>query len=1107
MNNTHMYRALLALLPALAIVPSSSFAQTKTDSTTGQTQAKAPSASSEDDTILLSPFEVSTSKDKGYRATNSTSGTRLDTPIKELPLNLEVITNQFIQDTGATNLREALRYSAGVLLESQSDAFVEPDGDRQTAGANDPRGATRAPGDSTTKLRGFVIDQVLRDGFRRQYSADSIDIDRVEVLRGPSALLYGVGSFGGVINYLPKKPLLTEKYYTGLTVGTQGLYRGEFDFTGPLGSSSWKPAYRITGSYEERGDYTDFYKSKHWTLSPVFSFNPFKNTTVVIDNEFGHVDQTGVGFQNIRSNGSRTGAWLTDVTPRAVNPRTFRWSGPDTFLKGPFRNSVLDVTQKVSDQFFVRAGVAQSRREFDSRQIRDTSVVNQPFTLTNPVNFAPNAVVSIAGTNYNLRDALTQANRDGRFPYDATDPKVGLSPQQIYQNRPPGSFRGDSLYGYSENSSINNEFLLTDSIIPGPPTTSTTSALRYDWIDDNKVENRSQFRADATYKLDLGMWGKHDFVVGVQYQKQDLKEVDFGPPYSYTNHAVADIDRYSYRNPNDYSYFRYGFQGDGRPDFPRTKLHHYQTLTWDLGYYAVYQGKFFHDRLTLIGGARRDRNDQWGATYYDYESTHTPDYNVRAGAKAPTATSPQIGASFAITRNLSVFGLYSTGVVPNYYARDGNGNAFAPTKAKNKEVGLKFDVLDGRISGTISAYKIERTNTPKDLWWAPAPYKNASKGYDPAKANTTVWSYPNAEAVWYGIKKVGVDAAKKIFPSGYWPTLDAMAAVPAGADEFTPGAGFSSIPGVQRWWDSSIDTTTNMRGLMRESEYNTYTLGGTGNAGVYFPLVNMSDPQTAAFILASKVDYRGWGGNFNYTSGQTYYFGNGTSGTGNAPDSSGASVALNDESKGWDMMLIASVTNDLQATFNFAHAKRQITSPTYSFVSAPFWPVAWWYVRDGNFGTLSYNKTASQVYGDVKDTTTYKAAIPEYQQSADDTPKNTASAWLRYSLDHTIPPLKGVTVGLGGYWEDKRMWFSGFSGGGGNIDRVTVPGMAEPVLVQLWTKRRITMNALIEYRTVFKEKYHVRYAINVDNLLDDQHRYGYIYAPGRSAKFTMGVDF
>ena len=1091
----------LALISALALSWPALHAQTATNAG----GAAVAGSSSFDETVVLSPFQVTTDKDTGYRATNSISGTRLNTPIKEVPLNLEVITDDFIRDTGALNLREALRYSAGVVLESQSDAFVEPDSDRQTAGANDPRGATRAPGDSTIKLRGFVIDQVLRDGFRRQYSADSINIDRIEVLRGPSALLYGVGSFGGVVNYLPKRPLLKPKYHTGVTAGSNGLLRSELDFTGPLGTSAWKPAYRIMAAYDEHGDYTDLYNSKHWTVAPVFSFNPFKSTTVVIDNEFGYVKDTGVGFQNIRSGGGgRTAAWLTDVRPGAVNPRTFRWSGPDTYLKGPFRNSVVDVTQKVADNLFVKLGATNSRRQFDSRQIRDTAVKSTPFSTTDPINFNPNATISIGGTTYSLRDAMTAAVRDGKFPNTSS----GLTPTQIYQNRSPGSFRGDVLYGYTVNTTLNTLFYQDLDIPPPFPSSSTTSALQYQWIDDTKIENRDQFRGDTTYRLDLGVWGKHDFIVGLQYQKQELKEQDFGPGYSYTGHPVTPINQFSYRNPSDFSYFRYGFQGDGRPDNPGVPLHHYKTLTWDLGYYGVYQGRFFHDRLTIIGGTRHDRNDQWGATYYDYEAGRAPDLNLRVGDRAPSAWSPQVGASFALSRSLSVFGVYSTGVIPNYTARDGNGAAFAPTKAKNKEVGLKFDLLDGRISGTISAYKIERTNTPKNLWWAPSPYASLQAGWTPTKPSTTVWSFPNAEAVWYGITKTNLATAKKIFPSGYWPTLEAMATIPAGANEYTPGAGFSSIPGVQRWWDSNIDPTTGMRGLMRESEYNTFTVGGTtGSNGVYFPLVNMDDPAVAAFVIASKVNYTGWGGNFNYTPGQTYFYGDGSAGIGNAPTGSGASVPLDDQAKGWDMSVVATITRDLQATFNFAHVNRKITSPTYKFVKAPYWPLGWWMTRDGNFGTLSYNLFAKDVYTDVHDTTTYHAAIPEYQQSADDTPRNTASAWLHYSFDHSFTRLKGLSIGAGGSWEDKRMWFSGFSGGGGNIDRVTVPGQTEPVLVQLWTKSRLTVNAMIDYRTVIAGKYHTRYALNVDNVLDDQHRYGYIYAPGRSLKFSASIDF
>ena len=76
----------------------------------------------EDDVIELSPFTVDTTQDKGYRATNSVTGSRLNTLIKDIPMPIEVITEQFVKDTGSSDLRESLRYSAGIILKSQNDA-------------------------------------------------------------------------------------------------------------------------------------------------------------------------------------------------------------------------------------------------------------------------------------------------------------------------------------------------------------------------------------------------------------------------------------------------------------------------------------------------------------------------------------------------------------------------------------------------------------------------------------------------------------------------------------------------------------------------------------------------------------------------------------------------------------------------------------------------------------------------------------------------------------------------------------------------------------------------------------------------------------------------
>jgi len=1095
MKKHTMHRPVLMLL-AMSFGPGLAWSQDAAKS--GSTPERTSTTT--DETIVLSPFTVDTTKDKGYRATNTTSGTRLNIPIKNLPANLEVVTSEFIRDTGATDLRQALRYSAGVVLESQSDALREADSNPQTAGANDPRGNTKTPGDSTTKIRGFVIDQVLQDGFRRVRTADSINIERVEILRGPSALLYGVGNFGGVINYITKTPLQVEQTHLGATVGSNGLYRSEFDYTTPLGGGqfAWKPAFRITGAYQENGDYTEYYKRKAYTIDPVFTFKPFSKTTVLVGAEFGHEDQQGVGFQNLRSNlntgAAHTASWLTDVSNGLIDNRTFRWSGPDTYLRGPYHNLVLDLQQQVGENLFAKLGVTRSRSTFDSRQISDTGTKTEPFSRSDSRAYNPNSTVSIGNTSYNLANAIASANSaaDGKFQ--------GLTVNDIYNLRTAGSFRGDRLYGFVVQDLYQNQ------ILPGPPSTSNTAAIYYRWVDDNKVEDRDQIRGDIDYKLDLGSFGTHNFVAGVQYMHLKSGEDQFSTPYSYNGHQVDDIARYSYHNPGDYGVFRYGTQGDGTPDPTQKLLYHTDVATWDLGYYAIWQAQYWKDHITTILGARRDRNDATNVKNYVYETTHKADNNSRSifSPKAPTATSPQAGLSIALTKQISVFGLYSTAVVPNYTDQDGNGQVFAPTKAKNYEAGVKIDLFDGKVSGTVSAFRTIRKNTPRYLWWAPAPYKSVQNGFNASAPLTTVWRYASPESLWYAIHNTtnGLAVAKQIYSSAWWPALDTLAAAPSMGTIYTQGAGSQGSTDINNWWSYNRDANGHM-GLSRDAE--AYTDNSTYTGKYVFPLVNYSDPTIGSFINSAKYLSGQWGGNFYGTYGQNYQYANGSVGLYNAPDGSGASVPIDDQATGWDTNIVISLTDDLQMTLNYSHINRKVTSETYKFVNAPFYPYGWWYQQDNNYGTLDYLKTPAQVYGNVADTTTYHAQIPDYGQSEDDSPANTASIWVRWSLDKVLP-IKGITVGAGGYWEDRRLWYTGFTGGGGNVERL-FDANNKPTLVQLWTKTRTTVNAMVEYRTKLANKYNSRFALNVDNLLDDQSRYGQIYAPGASYKFSVGLDF
>ena len=151
----------------------------------------------------LSPFEVSTNSDRGYYAANSISGSRIDVQIQDIPLTIEVITSEFIEDTGSSDLRDSLRYSAGVLLETQNDAYGGFEGFGQV---NNPEGATANKSQSTVKIRGFVTNNTLRNGFRRQHATDTINIDRIEVIKGGAAeAIYGEDAANGVIQIFLKK--------------------------------------------------------------------------------------------------------------------------------------------------------------------------------------------------------------------------------------------------------------------------------------------------------------------------------------------------------------------------------------------------------------------------------------------------------------------------------------------------------------------------------------------------------------------------------------------------------------------------------------------------------------------------------------------------------------------------------------------------------------------------------------------------------------------------------------------------------------------------------------------------------------------------------------
>ncbi|NOS75628.1 MAG: TonB-dependent receptor [Methyloglobulus sp.] len=211
---------------------------------------------------------------KDYVLPNATAGTKTDTPIMETPLNVQVISKQVLKDQQVINLGQALKNVSGVT----------------TGGfGNVSTGNTGAP-IQNINLRGFASETFFRNGFRLQQGAASremANVESVEVLKGPAAILYGLVEPGGMVNVTTKQPLVTPYYALTQQFGSYDLYRTTIDTTGPL-TKSKDLLYRMNFSYENSGSFRDFVFNDSLFLAPVLKWNISPNTQATLEMEYQH---------------------------------------------------------------------------------------------------------------------------------------------------------------------------------------------------------------------------------------------------------------------------------------------------------------------------------------------------------------------------------------------------------------------------------------------------------------------------------------------------------------------------------------------------------------------------------------------------------------------------------------------------------------------------------------------------------------------------------------------------------------------------------------------------------------------------------------------------
>ncbi|MFG1377468.1 TonB-dependent siderophore receptor [Xanthobacter autotrophicus] len=227
---------------------------------------------------------------QGYRALTAASATRTDTPIQEIPQSIQVIPRSVIDDQDAVSVAEALRNVSGVQ------------------GTN----PVQTPAFTSAYIRGFPAEYWV-DGLTTFYNGgdrDSlVNVERIEVLKGPNAILYGGGTgapLGGVINLVSK--LLTDKPFAelGFTFGSYGYLQPYFDVNTPL-TKDGTVLFRMTGEYTSAGSFIDVLETERYSFNPTLTFTNKIDTTLTLQGRISSWEQQE--YQGLPATGTITGAF------------------------------------------------------------------------------------------------------------------------------------------------------------------------------------------------------------------------------------------------------------------------------------------------------------------------------------------------------------------------------------------------------------------------------------------------------------------------------------------------------------------------------------------------------------------------------------------------------------------------------------------------------------------------------------------------------------------------------------------------------------------------------------------------------------------------------
>lgn len=673
-----------------------------------QSAPAAPAAG--EPAVALSVFEVVETTDKGYATTSTLSGTRTNEELKNLPNSISILNRQFLDDIATNDFFEVAAYLVG---------FEPQEGGAATIGGNSGAGFN---------VRGIPNNWQSRNGFQWYVPSDNFNTERLESLRGPSGQLYGDIGAGGILNISTKAAHFRNRAQVLFRIDDWGQRRLQLDGNRALGD---RFALRANVALTRGGDWRDGPRNNLKALA-LATTTKLGKAQLRLDGEIGRVDnRTG---HNLLVDGYSdwtpgTGTTAVDVDPLTPGvQQQFTVIRPDPVTGAPATYAATSTLQAAGNnqRWTAINGQLFSLESFGALT-GDTSATRvYRATAVDPLR------------RLNVPESLIPREQQWAGPDQKADRRYHTVTALL--TRPFGPRLWTEL-GYNLQWQLNQTNITgvgtvardPNPFVPVPGAPSGPAVIPNPYYNELYVEHQfvdsatrntvHNFRATAVYDLETRWFTQR--LVGTGALRREHSVAD-----SYTEQLTPAAANAlgltgAAAQPGNNRITRRFYLRDGRDDaqlaqrplpgtFAFTDPSAFNARTYARLWTGAVNafGSYLGGRLRSSVGLRRD--------YYDRDEL-TPALDPATGARVfvdPRRaiqdlynTSVNYGGVFFVTKEISAFYNYSETFIANTAGTNFDGSVIAPQQGRGFDVGLRFNLLDDRVSFSATWFDNRNENT------------------------------------------------------------------------------------------------------------------------------------------------------------------------------------------------------------------------------------------------------------------------------------------------------------------------------------------------------------------------------------------------------------